>query len=330
MPHILIAGKLHPSGIALLDQAEDVTYDYVEDISEESYAPLIGEADGLVIRTQPMSAVTIESGKGLRIVSRHGVGYDAVDVAALNARNIPLAIVGDVNSRAVAEHTMMLLLAAAKRVLRYDAACRGGRPWGYRNSLEAQEVYNKELLIVGYGRIGRHLAKMAKAFGIKVSIFDPFLPQDAELTGVARETDIARGLGQADFISLHVPQADNPILGEEEIKRLKPNAVVLNSARGGLIDDVALADALRQGRLLGAGIDVFPEEPLAPGHAYADIDTAVLSPHSAGMSLECAERMAVVSVQNVLDCFNGTLDGSLVVNRNEIRFDIACQSVICR
>ncbi len=320
MPHVLVAGKLHPSGIALLDQAEGVTYDYVEDISEESYAPLIENADGLVLRTQPMTSATIADGANLKIVSRHGVGYDAVDIAALNARNIPLAIVGDVNSRAVAEHTMTLLLAAAKRVLRYDAACRGGLPWGYRNSLEAQEVFGKELLIVGYGRIGRHLAKMAEAFGIKVSIFDPFLPPETDLAGVSHKTDLARALEQADFISLHVPQADKPILGAEEIESLKPNAVVLNSARGGLIDDAALAAALRDGRLSGAGIDVFQNEPPAPGHAYADIDTAVLSPHSAGMSLECAERMAVVSVQNVIDYFNSSLDRSLVVNRNEIRF----------
>lgn len=319
MPHILVAGKLHPSGIELLDQADGVTYDYVEDITEESYAPLIAKADGLVIRTQPMSSATIADGENLKIVSRHGVGYDAVDIAALNARKIPLAIVGDVNSRAVAEHTMTLLLAAAKRLLRYDAACRGGRPWSYRNSLEAQEVYGKELLIVGYGRIGRHIAGMAAAFGIGVSIFDPFLPQDADLTGVTRKTDPAQALKQVDFISLHVPRADKPILGAEEINSLKPNAVVLNSARGGLIDDAALAEALRNGRLLGAGIDVFLEEPPAPDHVFADIDTAVLSPHSAGMSLECAERMAVVSVQNVLDCFDGKLDGSLVVNRNEIR-----------
>lgn len=318
MPHVLIAGRLHPSGIALLDNAPDVTYDYVEDISEESYAPLIGKADGLVVRTQPMSAATIANGHNLKIVSRHGVGYDAVDVAALNERKIPLAIVGDVNSSAVAEHTMMLLLAAAKRVIRYDQACRGKREWGYRNSLEAQEVAGKELLIVGYGRIGRHLAKMALAFRIRVTIFDPFLPMDAELNDVSRTTDLASTLKSADFISLHVPKTDKPVLGKAEIATLKPNAVVLNAARGGIIDDAALAIALKENRILGAGIDVFAEEPLKADNVYADCDTAILTPHSAGMSLECAERMAVVSVQNVLDLFDGILDHSLTVNAKEI------------
>ena len=118
MPHLLIAGKLHPAGLALLNGADGFTYDYVEDVSEPSYAPLIGKADGLVIRTQPLSAATIADAARLKIVSRHGVGYDSVDVAALNKRRIPLCVVGDVNSLSVAEHAMMLILACAKQALR--------------------------------------------------------------------------------------------------------------------------------------------------------------------------------------------------------------------
>ena len=120
MPHLLIAGKLHPAGLALLEGREGFTYDYVEEISEPSYAPLIGKADALVIRTQPLSAATIAAASRLKIVSRHGVGYDSVDVAALNKRQIPLCIVGDVNSLSVAEHAMMLILACAKRLIRAD------------------------------------------------------------------------------------------------------------------------------------------------------------------------------------------------------------------
>src|SRR4029077_10191103 len=119
-PHILIAGKLHSSGIALLEATPGITYDYVEEVSEPSYAPLIPNADGLVIRTQPLSAPTIATAERLQIVSRHGVGYDAVALAPLTRRGIALAIVGDVNSISVAEHAMMLLLASAKRLLRSD------------------------------------------------------------------------------------------------------------------------------------------------------------------------------------------------------------------
>ncbi|MBO9443888.1 3-phosphoglycerate dehydrogenase [Phaeobacter italicus] len=314
MPHVLVAGKLHPSGIALLDQADGVTYDYVEEISEESYAPLIEQADGLVIRTQPLSAETVARGKRLQIVSRHGVGYDAVDVEALKKRGVKLAVVGDVNSGAVAEHTMTLLLAASRRLLRYDQACRGERPWAYRNSLEAQEVDGKTLLIVGYGRIGRKLASMASAFGMKIAVFDPFLVPETLDSAVLIETNLHDAFKRADFISFHMPPGDKPLLGKDEIASLKPNCVVLNAARGGIVDDIALADALKNERILGAGVDVFAQEPPAPDHPYHDVDTAVLTPHSAGMSLECAERMAIRSVQNVLDHFAERLAPELVVN----------------
>ncbi|MEM7441612.1 MAG: NAD(P)-dependent oxidoreductase [Pseudomonadota bacterium] len=314
MPHVLVAGKLHPSGIALLEQTADITFDYIEEISEPSYAPLIGKADGLVIRTQPLTAPTIAEAPNLSIVSRHGVGYDAVDVSALNERGIKLAVVGDVNSGAVAEHTMTLLLAASRRLLRYDQACRGSRPWGYRNTLEAQEVDGKRLLIVGFGRIGRKLAQMALAFGIKVMVYDPFIAPDALPKGFTHESDLKSAFTRADFISFHMPPGEKPLLGAAEIKTLKSNCVVLNAARGGIVDDVALGEALREEKILGAGIDVFAVEPPPREHPYADVDTAILTPHSAGMSLECAERMAIRSVQNVIDHFNDCLSPDLVVN----------------
>jgi D-3-phosphoglycerate dehydrogenase / 2-oxoglutarate reductase len=136
MPHVLIAGRLHPSGLALLNDTAGVTYDYVEDVAEQSYAPLIGKTDALVIRTQPLSAETVARAERLKIVSRHGVGYDAVDLNALNARRIPLCVVGDVNSASVAEHAMMLILACAKFLVRADRSMRGGL-WDWRNKLEA-------------------------------------------------------------------------------------------------------------------------------------------------------------------------------------------------
>ena len=138
MPHILVAGAVHPAGLAALRADPHVTFDYVEDVSEESYAPLIGKADALVIRTQPLSAATVAKGERLKVVSRHGVGYDAVDLAALNARGIALMIVGDTNSLSVAEHAMMMLLACAKRTILADKAVRDPARWGWRNRLEIE------------------------------------------------------------------------------------------------------------------------------------------------------------------------------------------------
>ena len=314
MPHLLIAGKLHPSGLSLLRQAENVTFDYVEDISEPSYQAHLPKADALVIRTQPLSAASIAKAAALRIVSRHGVGYDAVDVAALKSRRIPLCIVGDVNSAGVAEHAMMLILAASHRLIAADRATRNG-DWGWRNGLQTREVAGKRLLIIGFGRIGRHLAGMARAFGMEVHAHDPFVPRDHWPDLAIQEADLAKALTLADAVSLHLPRADQPVLGAAELATMKPTAIVVNTARGGLVDEVALAHALRAGRLGGAGIEVFSKEPPGTDHPLFGLDQTVLTPHNAALTVECAERMAIASVQNVLDFFAGRLDPAFVVNR---------------
>ncbi len=319
MPHLLIAGKIHDDGIALLKTAKGVTYDYVTEISHDSYAPLIDKADGLVVRTQPVPALTIAQGKNLKIVSRHGVGYDAVDVPALNARGIPLAIIGDVNSRPVAEHAMMLMLALAKKVRTYDAATRVG-PWGYRNSFEAIELHEKNLLVVGFGRIGRHVAKMASGFGMNIYAFDPFQSNDAIKAGGAEPvTDLKSGLALADFVSVHVPMSGGKaVIGSEELACMKKSALIVNTARGGLIDENALHAALQSGQIAGAGIDVFLEEPPPADHPLFASEKVILSPHSASLTAESAIRMAVMSVKNALDYFDAKLDPAFVVNRDHL------------
>jgi D-3-phosphoglycerate dehydrogenase len=314
MPHILIAGKLHPSGLALLESTPDVTFTHVEEISEASYQDHLAKADGMVIRTQPMGAASIAKATKLQIVSRHGVGYDAVDVAALNARNIPLCIVGDVNSVSVAEHAMMKILACAKQLIRSDRAVRHG-PWGWRNKLEQGEVSGKRLLIIGYGRIGRHLATMAAAFGMKITAYDPYLASAGWPAGpVAAVADLAAGLADADFVSVHIPKADGAIIGAAELAGMKRGAIIINTARGGIVDEMALADALRSGQIAGAGIDVFDAEPPGPDHPLLGFDQVIFTPHTAGLTAEAAERMAIASVQNVLDHFAGHLDPALIVN----------------
>lgn len=314
MPHILIAGKLHPAGLALLEASSGVTYTHIEEISEPSYAPHMAQADAVVIRTQPMTAPTIALGQKVKIVSRHGVGYDAVDVDALNARGIPLCIVGDVNSVSVAEHCMMLILSCVKKLVRADASVRTG-PWGWRNRLEAGEVAGKRLMIIGYGRIGRHLARMAAPFGMEVRALDPFLQSQGWPDGdVAPIADLAEGLAWADIVSVNLPKADEPILGAAELAAMKRGSVVINTARGGIVDEAALAAALASGQIAAAGIDVFDAEPPKADHPLLGFDQCILTPHIAGLTAEAAERMAVASVQNVLDFFAGQLDPALVVN----------------
>lgn len=319
MPHILIAGKIHEDGLMLIEKARGFTFDYVTEINFESYAPLLEKADGLVIRTQPLPAETIMAAHRLRIVSRHGVGYDAVHVPSMNARGIPLTIVGDVNSRPVAEHAMMMILGLAKRVRIYDGATRDAR-WSYRNSFDAIELDGKALLIIGFGRIGRNIARMASGFGMTIHAYDPMLtPDDIKQAGAIPVTDLHIGLAIADFVTIHAPKTgDKALIGRDELKAMKPTSFIINTARGGLIDENALCDALEAQELAGAGMDVFVEEPPPMGHRLFTRADVILSPHSASLTTESAQRMAVMSVQNAIDYFEKKLDPALVVNRDHL------------
>lgn len=323
MRKVVVAGKLHASGRALLDQTPGLQVRYIEEISEESYAPYIDDADALLIRTQPMSAKTIAKAERLKIVSRHGVGYDAVDVKALNVRGIALAICGDVNSYSVAEHACMLILSASKRALRGDKSVRSG-PWGWRHSLESQDLRESNLLILGYGRIGRHTADMMSGFGMNIRAYDPYLLSQGWPEGSVKPAqELAAALAWADVISVSAPKADKPLVAAAEFSKMKDGVVIVNTARGGIIDEIALVDALALGKVGAAGLDVFEIEPVADDNPLRTFDQVVLSPHIAGVTEGAAERMALGSAQNIIDFFNGEIDSGLVVNRKEISSDAA-------
>lgn len=318
MAQVLVAGKLHPVGRAVLDNVPDISVRYIDEISEDSYAPFIAEADALLIRTQPLSAATVALANRLKIVSRHGVGYDAVDVAALSARGIPLAVCGDVNSYSVAEHACMMILAAAKRALRGDSSVRKG-PWGWRNSLESQDLRGRNLLILGYGRIGRHTAQMMAGFGMEIRAYDPWLAKQGWPDGpVADAGDLHDALAWADVVSISAPKGERPLIGAAELAAMKPGAILVNTARGGIVDEAALAQALASGQIAAAGLDVFEDEPPAPDHPLLQFDQLILSPHIAGVTEGAAERMAIGSARNIVDFLSGRIDPDLIVNRTQI------------
>jgi len=319
MPQILVAGRIHEQGLDVLKNAKGFTFEVVDEVSRESYVPLLHKADALLLRTQPLDKAAITEAPNLKIVSRHGVGYDAVDVEALSARKISLCIVGDVNSRAVAEHTLMLMLAAARRTVAHDQALRKGE-WKVRNAFETIELDGKTLLVMGLGRIGRRVAALAQAFGMNVLGLDPMVPADVmKDLNVTPATDLRQALKAADYVTLHVPLIGaKPVIGAEELAVMKPTAILINAARGGLIDEAALNTALLTRKLYGAGLDVFAAEPPKSDNALFINPYVTLSPHSAGLTAECAARMGVAAAQNILDHFAGKLDRSLVVNAKAI------------
>jgi D-3-phosphoglycerate dehydrogenase len=312
---VVIVGQIHRSGVELLQRQESIDLRQYGGLTDEQMRDVVAEADALLIRTSVLSKEAIKEAKRLKVVARHGVGYDNIDIDALTARRIPLALVGNVNAVSVAEHTIYLMLACMKEGLVYDWAMREG-DWSVRDTLKARDLKGKTLLIVGFGRIGREVGGRARAFGMRIEAYDPWIDPslvDGEIT-IRKELDAA--VKEADVVSLHlplIPQTKN-LFGRERISLMKQGAVLLCTARGGLIDETALVEALRSGRLKAAGLDVFEVEPPPKAHALLRLENVVLSPHSAALTEECAERMAVISAQNCLDGINGRLDPALVAN----------------
>jgi D-3-phosphoglycerate dehydrogenase len=317
MAKILIIQPFHDEGMKLFEARPDVALEVV-DGSLEQLAEQIADADGVTIRTSPLPGAVIERAARLKVVSRHGVGYDNIDVAALTRRGIPLAIAADANATAVAEHTLYFMLALAKQGLRYDRATREGN-WAVRNSLDAVDLLGRRVLVMGFGRIGREVAKRCAAFGMQVTVYDPYVQANViEAAGDYRSVpDFAAALPQTDVLTVHMPLgADSrALIGAAELAALPAHAFVINAARGGIIDETALHDALTSGEIAGAALDVFDQEPPPDDHPLFALPNVVLSPHSAGLSKEAAIRMAVSTARNALAGIDGTLDPSMVVNR---------------
>jgi D-3-phosphoglycerate dehydrogenase / 2-oxoglutarate reductase len=317
MAKVLVVQAFHEEGMKLLERRGDVTVEIVDGALEELAAKIM-DADGVTMRTSPLPALVIERAERLKVVSRHGVGYDNIDVDALTRRGIPLAIAADANATAVAEHTLYFMLALAKQGLRYDRATRARR-WAVRNSLEAVDLLGRRVLVMGFGRIGRQVAQRCAAFGMQVSVYDPYVQANViEAAGEYRSVpDFPAVLPETDVLSVHMPlgEGSRGLIGSAELAALPAHAFVINAARGGIVDETALHDALTSGTIAGAALDVFEEEPPPENHPLFALDNVILSPHSAGLSKEAAIRMAISTARNVLAGIDGKLDPSTVVNR---------------
>ena len=311
---VAVLGRIADAGLSKL-AAAGLRYIELPDHAPERFAA-VGEADAIIVRMTPIDEELLAAAPRLRIVSRHGVGYDTVDVNALTRRGIPLTVTGDVNSGAVAEHTLALILALAKRIPVYDAATRKGQ-FAIRDTFSTVELTGRTILLLGYGRIGRKVAALAAAFGMRVLIYDPFVKaEDVAQSGFSVAPELLPALGKADFVTVHLPKSPETthLINATALSAMRRDAFLVNVARGGLVDEQALAEALDEGRIAGAALDVFETEPPAPSNPLLACENAVLSPHSAAFTRECVDRMAVASAENVIAYFAGNLDRSLVIN----------------
>jgi D-3-phosphoglycerate dehydrogenase len=320
VPHVAVVGRIHASALELLRTRPDVTCEEVDEHSPAAILAAMPRSHGVIVRTAPVTAAMIEAAPVLRAVSKHGVGWDNIDGAALARRGIPLTIAATANMVAVAEHALFMMLELLKLGREHDRAVRAG-DWNVRNRFAAGELFLKRLLLLGFGRVGREVARRALAFGMTVEVHDPYVdPAAVHGEGCAPATELGTALAEADVVSLHLPLTaeTRAIIGRDALRRMRPEAILINTARGGLVDESALADALRAGQLRGAGLDVFEREPPSGDDPLLAAPNLLLSPHCAGVTHEAAIRMGRESVLNLLAAFDGRLDPEVVVNGVQI------------
>jgi D-3-phosphoglycerate dehydrogenase len=313
---VLVVGPMPSAATDLFEAREDIVYEVVTDVTEENLLEKVQGVHGMTVRTALITPTIIAAAESLEIVSRYGVGYDNIEVPSLNKRGIPLAVVGTANSDPVAEAAMFMMFELAKMGRQHDKAVREGN-WNYRLETNAIELWKKKLLIVGFGRIGTRLARRCKALEMEISVADPYVsPEVIIAAGCTPVGDFHKVLPDMDYVSLHLPLSPESegMIGPAEFEAMKPTAILINCARGGIVDEVALYAALSSGQIRGAGLDVFDAEPPRKDNPLFHLDNIVFSPHIAGVTREAAHRMAVVCAQNVLDRLDGKLDRAMVVN----------------
>src|SRR5208282_2167396 len=277
-PKVLVAEKIGDSGVALLREHFDV--DEGIGWSADELAERIGAYNGIVIRSATkMTADLIAKAENMRVIGRAGVGVDNVDIAAATKRGIVVANAPQSNVVTAAEHTMALLLALARNIPQAHMSLTSGK-WE-RSKFSGVELYEKTLGIVGFGRIGQLVAQRAKGFGMRVLAFDPFVSAERyrEL-GVEKAADSDDLYAQADFITVHLPKTPETEgwLNAEAFAKMRDGVRVLNVARGGLIDDAALKDALDSGKVGGAALDVFPSEPMTDYPLFEGYPNVIVTP----------------------------------------------------
>ncbi len=306
---------------SVFDVRDDIEYERFTELSEDNILQHIGNYDAAILGIAPFTPAIIEMADRLKIVSRHGVGYDAVDVPALTKAGIPLSIAGTANSVTVAEHSLFFMLALAKRAVVYDREVRTGN-WGIRFETPAFDLAGRKVLILGFGRIGRRLVNRCVAMEMDVLVHDPYVIQDAILTAGATPVDDWRALlPEIDFLSVNCPKNEetNGMVAGDELAAMQETAFVVNTARGGIVDEAALYKALKAGQIAGAGIDPFVVEPATADNPLFELDNILVSPHSAGVTVESMFRMGQAAAQNVADCFDGKLDPANVINTEVLK-----------
>jgi D-3-phosphoglycerate dehydrogenase len=302
-PKVLVTETIHRVGWDVLASATDaVAWPGQE---KQPLIEAVADVQAILVRVVKFPPEVIQAARRLKIIAKHGVGYDNISVPAATASGVIVTNTPLANSTSVAEHALALLLAIARRIGESDRdlTLKQMRP---QKVYQGIELSGKVLGVIGLGSAGFRLARMAgRGFGMRVIGFDPYKEPWPE--GVERCRELDPLLGEADFISIHVPltKETRHLIGRESLPKLKPTCVLVNTSRGGIVDEAALAEAVKAGRLAGAGLDVVEDEPLRPDHPLNGLPNVILTPHVAGVTEEAMMHMAQDAAEDILRVLRG-------------------------
>ena len=316
MRKVAIIEKIHQDGLDLLKNNPNYEFKIIEDTSEQNLIKELPNFEACTLRVSKLNKKIMSNCKNLKVISRHGVGYDNVDLSYIKEKKISLLITATANAVAVAEHVIYMMLSISKSINRYDNEVRIGNFKKNASSITTLELFNKEILIVGFGRIGQSLIKRCKGFNMNVKVYDPFVDKEIiEEFGGKKIENLDEGLQKCDYLSLHVPlnEKTRNLINYSKIKNMKKNAILINTARGGIVNEEDLNRALNENMIFGAGLDVFEEEPVNKNNSLLSNKKVILSPHSATFTNECKSRMSIEATKNIIDFFDNKIDKSMIV-----------------
>jgi D-3-phosphoglycerate dehydrogenase len=319
---IFITESMSQQGRALLKERDDIEIvEFPNMISAADFEAMLraqAPVHGVALGATRFGEPELEASKDMKVVTRIGVGYDAVDIPALSRRKIPLMVAGTANSPSVAEQALFMMLTLAKRAVEMHSIVKDGK-WGHRLGMLPYDLFGKTVLIVGFGRIGTRTAKRCLAMEMSVLIYDPYKSAaEIKAAGCEQVSDLDAALPRADFVSIHCPKTPETVgmFNAARLKRMKATAYLINTARGGIVDEPALYDALVGGKLAGAGLDVFEQEPPPSGHSLFELPNVIMAPHVAGVTREAVDRMSEQTARNILSALDGEPIRQNVINQD--------------
>jgi len=313
---IAIIEEIHKDGVELLDKHPNFEYELISDVSEKNLIEKLPNFDACTLRVSKLDENILKHCPNLKAISRHGVGYDNVDLNYIKKNKISLLITATANAVAVAEHVLSMFLSLSKSIIRYDKEVRVGNFKKNASEITTFELLNKNILIAGFGRIGKKLISRCLAFDTKVYVYDPYIEEQIiKDHGGIKVSKFEEGLKMADYVSLHMPltKETKNLLNYDVFKKMKKNSILVNTARGGIINEHDLDKALNEGLIFAAALDVFSNEPIENNNPLLKNKKIILSPHSATFTDECTSRMSIETTKNIIDFFNNKLDKSMIV-----------------